>query len=141
VLLLPIVLLYPLWHVAKALVSWYQSRKIVGWYPRLYAIERGLPDATLPELELQHEFLRAIVARVSSRQKVSAGYLAAYYDLRANIAFVQRLVDGRIAELHAEHGTTQREAPPEPLDPRLVADPRRISDVAMGIDDDLRALS
>jgi TRAP-type uncharacterized transport system substrate-binding protein len=141
VLLLPIVLLlYPLWHVAKAGFAWYQSRKIVGWYPRIYAIERGLPEATLPELELQQEFLRAIVAQVSSRQKVSAGYLAAYYDLRGNIAFVQRLVVQRIAELRATDGTIAVPSTPAPLDPALVADPRRITDRDMGIDDDLRAI-
>ncbi len=141
VLLLPIVLLlYPLWHAVKAAFNWYQSRKIVGWYPRIHAIERGLPDATLPELELQHEFLRAIVAQVSSRQKVSAGYLAAYYDLRGNIAFVQNLLNRRIAELRASDGPAPATAPHAPLDPALVADPRRITDREMGIDDDMRAL-
>jgi TRAP-type uncharacterized transport system substrate-binding protein len=141
VLLLPVVLLlYPLWHVVKAAFAWYQRRKIVGWYPRIYAIERGLPDATLPELELQHEFLRAIVAQVSSRQKVSAGYLAAYYDLRGNIAFVQRLVDERIAGLEGTSGDPSASGPDAPLDPAIVADPRRITDRAMGIDDDMRAI-
>lgn len=141
VLLLPIVLLlYPLWHVVKALIRWYQSHQVVGWYPRIRAIERGLPDATLPELELQREFLRAIVAQVSSRQQVSAGYLAAYYDLRGNIAFVQGLVDQRIAELHETGGVTSTTDADTPLDPALVADPRRITDRAMGIDDDLRAI-
>lgn len=143
VLIVPIViLLYPLWHVVKAAFGWYQSRKIVGWYPRIYAIERGLPDATLPELALQHEFLRAVVAQVSSRQRVSAGYLAAYYDLRANIGFVQRLVDQRIGELRprTDDGALDAQTPDAPVDPGLVNDPRRISDEAMGIDDDLRAM-
>jgi uncharacterized protein len=144
VLFLPmVILLYPLWHVVKAAIAWYQRRKVVGWYPRIYAIERGLPDATLPELALQHEFLRAVVAQVSTRQRVSAGYLAAYYDLRGNITFVQDLVDQRIAELHAEAGDQApagQELEEAALDPALVADPRRISDKAMGIDDDLRAM-
>lgn len=141
VLLLPIVLLlYPLWHVVKAAFTWYQRRKIVGWYPRIYAIERGLPDATLPELELQHEFLRAIVAQVARQSRVSAGYLAAYYDLRGNIGFVQRLVDQRIAELRPAGGIETTADPDAPLDPALVADPRRITDREMGIDDDLRAI-
>jgi hypothetical protein len=141
VLLLPIVLLlYPLWHVAKAGYAWYQRRRIVGWYPRIYAIERGLPDATLPELALQKEFLRAIVAQVSQQSRVSAGYLAAYYDLRLNIAFVQRMLDQRIEELDAAAGITPDTGPEEPLDPALVADPRRITDRQMGIDDDLRAI-
>ncbi len=121
---------------------WYQSRKIVGWYPRIYAIERGLPDATLPELSLQHEFLRAVVAQVSSRQTVSAGYLAAYYDLRANIGFVQRLVDQRMDELRPDAGDAAMagQTVEAPVDPGLISDPRRISDEAMGIDDDLRAM-
>jgi TRAP-type uncharacterized transport system substrate-binding protein len=141
VLLLPIVLLlYPLWHVAKAAYAWYQRRKIVGWYPRIYAIERGLPDATLPELALQQEFLRAIVAQVSQQSRVSAGYLAAYYDLRLNIAFVQRMLDQRIEELAASGGVVPATGPAAPLDPALVADPRRITDREMGIDDDLRAI-
>jgi hypothetical protein len=71
---------------------------------------------------------------------VSAGYLAAYYDLRGNIAFVQRLVDQRIGDLRRADGTGREPAPAVPLDPALVADPRRISDRDMGIDDDLRAI-
>jgi TRAP-type uncharacterized transport system substrate-binding protein len=141
VLLLPIVLLlYPLWHVVKAAYAWYQSRRIVGWYPRIYAIERGLPDATTPELELQRDFLRAIVAQVSQQQRVSAGYLAAYYDLRVNIAFVQRLVDQRIQDLEGPGDATPATDTLAPLDPALVADPLRITDRQMGIDDDLRAM-
>jgi hypothetical protein len=145
VLMLPLlVLLYPAWQILKAGYGWYMSSKITNWYPRIYAIERGLPDATLPELELQHEFLRAIVARVASRTRVSAGYLAGYYDLRNNIGFVQQQVQARIDELRAAEGLTvparagDREEPG--LDPAQVDDLLRISDEAMGIDDDLRAM-
>ena len=89
VVILPLlVLLFPLWQVLKAIYTWYMKSRIANWYPRLHAIERGLPESTLPQLRLQKRFLAAVVDQVSSRTRVSAGYMSAYYDLRGHIDFV-----------------------------------------------------
>jgi hypothetical protein len=153
VLILPLlVLVYPAWAILKGLYDWWMRRRIISWYPRIHAIERGLPDSTLPQLEAQRDFLNAIVAHVASRTRVTAGYLAAYYDLRINIAFVLRQVEQRIEELRAaedgraparaddaaadELGDVTRPDPVPATSPTV--DPRRFSDVELGIDDDLR---
>jgi hypothetical protein len=83
---------------------------------------------------------------------VTAGYLAAYYDLRINIAFVMRQVEQRMEDLRAaEEGREPATLPdatlahgasvPGPVAPtQPVADPKRFSDEQMGIDDDLREM-
>jgi TRAP transporter TAXI family solute receptor len=155
VLILPLlVLFYPAWRILKGLWDWWMSRRIISWYPRIHAIERGLPESTLPQLEAQRDFLNAVVAHVSSRVRVTAGYLAAYYDLRINIAFVLRQVERRIEELRAAAegrepaiaddgadvalGEARRPDPGAPARP--LPDPRAFSDEEMGIDDDLREM-
>jgi uncharacterized protein len=132
-----LVLMFPLWTIVRAGWTWFMKSRIIGWYPRIHAIERNLDRATLPELEAQRDFLNAVVEQVASRTRVPAGYLAAYYDLRIDIAFVARQVDARIATLRAEQGL-----PPETGGPGLAsrglergrADPTRITDDEMGLD-------
>lgn len=140
VIILPLlVLLFPLWQIVKAMYGWYMKSRIFNWYPQLHAIERGLPDSTLPQLRLQRRFLQAVVDQVSARTRVSAGYMSAYYDLRGHIDFVEHQIDARIAVLTAA-GTEdpQADAGEGAADGPL--DPARFSDEAMGIDDDLREM-
>lgn len=142
VIILPLlVLLFPLWQVVKAMYGWYMKSRVFNWYPRLHAIERGLPESTLPQLRLQRRFLQAVVDQVSARTRVSAGYMSAYYDLRGHIDFVEHQIDARIAVLTAtgaEDAEADGEAGTAPPDGPL--DPTRFSDEAMGIDDDLREM-
>jgi hypothetical protein len=115
--------------------------RITSWYPRLHAIERGLPESTLAQLRLQRAFLSAVVDQVSSRTRVSAGYMSAYYDLRGHIDWVQQKVDARIAVLLAAGDQPDADGTiASDDDATAPADPRAFSDVEMGIDDDLRAM-
>lgn len=146
VIILPLlVLVYPAWQIVKATYGWYMKSRITSWYPRLHAIERGLPESTLAQLRLQRAFLSAVVDQVSSRTRVSAGYMSAYYDLRGHIDWVQQKVDARIAVLLAgdvadADADTADPAAGTGIDAGAPADPRAYSDVEMGIDDDLRAM-
>jgi hypothetical protein len=141
VIILPLlVLVYPAWQIVKATYGWYMKSRITGWYPRLHAIERGLPESTLPQLRLQKRFLVAVVDQVSSRTRVSAGYMSAYYDLRGHIEWVTAKVDARIVELSAADQAEAGGLPGADDVSTAPADPRAFSDVEMGIDDDLRAM-
>lgn len=141
VIILPLlVLIYPAWQILKATYGWYMKSRITSWYPRLHAIERGLPESTLHQLRLQKRFLAAVVDQVSSRTRVSAGYMSAYYDLRGHIDWVQQKVDARIAELVTGDQPDADGVPANDEDAAAPVDPRAFSDVEMGIDDDLRAM-
>ena len=58
--------IFVLWQIVKAMYGWYMKSRIFNWYPQLHAIERGLPDSTLPQLRLQRRFLQAVVDQVSA---------------------------------------------------------------------------
>jgi hypothetical protein len=141
VIILPLlVLLFPAWQVIKAMYAWWMNSRIVNWYPRLHAIERGLPESTLTQLRLQRRFLRAVVDQVSIRTRVSAGYMSAYYDLRGHIDWVVEKVDARIAELELLAPEGAGEAAADAALDAAPVDPTGFSDEAMGIDDDLREM-
>ncbi len=64
VLLLPLlVLLVPLYAVVKATWSWFNTRRIVGWYPRLHWIEQNLGRFSAEQLDEQLAFLRTSTSR------------------------------------------------------------------------------
>ena len=100
VLLLPLlVLLVPLYAVARATWSWFNTRRIVGWYPRLHWIEQNLDRFSAEQLDEQLAFLKDLEASLPTRTRVSAGYLAAYYDMRRTLEFVSGRVAARRDEL------------------------------------------
>jgi hypothetical protein len=105
VLLPLLVIAFPLFTLTRASWAWFLRSRIVGWYPRIHAIERGIDSADLDELLRQREFLGSLSEQVSHKTKVPASYLAAYYDLRADIEYVTHRLDARIATLQAA-GTT-----------------------------------
>ena len=120
VLILPlIVLLFPLYAVAKAAWSWFNKRRIVGWYPRLHWIEQNLDRFSAEQLDEQLTFLKDLDASLPTRTRVSAGYLAAYYDMRTSLRFVSGRVQARRDELRdleaagASPLPDFQEAPPE----------------------------
>lgn len=130
-ILLPLlVVLFPLYTLAKAGWAWFNSSRIVSWYPRIHAIERNLETSSMTELMAQQDFLRSLDARLARQKRVPAGYMAVYYDLRTDLTFVIHKVEARITELGGEAALTAAQA----NDARLPADPHAITDAAMGID-------
>ncbi len=100
VLVLPLAfLVVPLIAAVRAVWSWFNTSRIVGWYPRLHWIEQHLTDFSLEELDDQAEFLADLDRSLPIRTRVSAGYLSAYYDLRLTLDFVISRVEQRRQEL------------------------------------------
>ena len=129
-ILLPLlVVLFPLYTLAKAGWAWVNNSRVVGWYPRISAIERNLETSSLAELMAQQDFLRGLDAQLAGQKRVPAGYMATYYDLRTDAAFVRRKVEARIQEVGGEEALAAAQA--NDLDAPI--DPRSISDAAMGI--------
>jgi TRAP transporter TAXI family solute receptor len=129
-ILLPLlVILFPLYTLAKAGWAWINNSRVVGWYPRISAIERNLQTSSLDELMVQQDFLRGLDAQLAGQKRVPAGYMATYYDLRTDAAFVRRKVEARIQEVGGEEALAAAQA--NDLDAPI--DPRSISDAAMGI--------
>ena len=99
VLILPlIVLLFPLVAIVRAVWSWFNTSRIVSWYPRLHWIEQNLDSFSTEQLDAQLVFLKDLDSSLPTRTRVSAGYLAAYYDMRTTVRFVS----GRVAARHDE---------------------------------------
>lgn len=120
VLLLPLFfLVLPLVAVGRAVWSWFNTSRIVSWYPRLHWIERNLDRFSAEQLDRERRFLVDLDASLPTRTRVSAGYLAAYYDLRRTLQFVSDRVETRadeLSDLEASGATPQPafdEQPPE----------------------------
>ena len=120
VLILPLlILLFPLYALVKAAWSWFNTRRIVGWYPRLHWIEQNLDRFSAEQLDEQLAFLKDLEASLPTRTRVSAGYLAAYYDMRRTLEFVSGRVAARRDELRDLEASGAsplpdfQEAPPE----------------------------
>jgi TRAP transporter TAXI family solute receptor len=130
-ILLPLlVLMFPLYTLAKAGWAWLNSSRVLGWYPRISAIERNLETSSLPELMAQQDFLLGLDAQLAKQRRVPAGYLARLYDLRIDAAFVRRRVEERIQALGGDEALALAQS----NDAEVPADPRSISDAAMGIE-------
>jgi hypothetical protein len=100
VIILPlIVLLFPLLAIVRAIWSWFNTSRIVSWYPRLHWIEQNLDRFSSEQLDAQQAFLKDLDVSLPTRTRVSAGYLAAYYDMRTTVRFVSGRVAARRAEL------------------------------------------
>jgi TRAP transporter TAXI family solute receptor len=120
VLLLPLlVLAFPIYTIGKATWSWFNTSRIVSWYPRLHWVEQNLDRFSAEQVDVQREFLSNLDASLPNRTRVSAGYLAAYYDLRRTIAFVAERLEIRRQELRNLEASGAsplpdfQEAPPE----------------------------
>jgi hypothetical protein len=124
------VVLFPLYTLVKAGWGWFNSSRIVSWYPRIHAIERNLETSSLTELMAQQDFLRSLDARLARQKRVPASYMAVYYDLRTDLTFVIHKVEARITKLGGEAALTAAQA----NDALLPRDPHAITDAAMGID-------
>lgn len=102
VLLPLLVLIFPVWTLIRAGWVSYTRGRISNWYPRLVAIERGIDTADLLKLEQDRDFLTALATQLATRTRVPGIYGAAHFDLRADVEFVTRKVDARMAELRAD---------------------------------------
>lgn len=130
-ILLPLlVVLFPLYTLVKAGWNWFNSSRIVSWYPRIHAIERNLETSSLAELMAQQDFLKSLDAQLARQERVPAGYMAIYYDLRTDLTFVIHKVEARITELGGEAALSVAQA----NDDDLPADPHAITDAAMGLE-------
>lgn len=135
-ILLPLlVLMFPLYTLVKAGWIWVNKSRVVSWYPRINAIERNIERSSLEELMTQQDFLRGLDAQLASQKRVPAGYLATYYDLRSDVAFVSGKVEARIVEVGGQAALTAARA----NDAEAPLDPRSFSDAAMGIEHKPRA--
>ena len=129
-ILLPLlVLMFPLYTLAKAGWAWLNSSRVLGWYPRISAIERNLETSSLPELMAQQDFLLGLDAQLARQKRVPAGYMATLYDLRTDASFVRHKVERRIAEVGGQEAIDAALA----NDAQGPFDPKTISDEAMGI--------
>ncbi|MCY7419008.1 MAG: hypothetical protein LH650_11020, partial [Chloroflexi bacterium] len=66
--------------LAKAGSSWFNTSRIVSWYPRLHWIEQNLDSFSIERLDTRSRFLKELDVSLPTRTHVSAGYLAAYDD-------------------------------------------------------------
>ena len=131
-ILLPLlVLMFPVYTLAKAGWDWFNNSRVVSWYPRINAIERNLEAASLEELMSQQAFLVSLDEQLARQRRVPAGKMGALYQLRTHLSFVIRKVEARIAELSRDGAPATGET--GDLDRHL--DPIPASDKAMGPDD------
>jgi TRAP transporter TAXI family solute receptor len=135
-IILPLlVLLFPVYTLAKAGWEWFNNSRVVSWYPRINAIERDFEGSDLDELMAQQDFLVGLDRQLARQKRVPAGKMGTLYELRTHLSFVIVKVETRIAELGGKDALAAARA--NDLDPGL--DPSLISDEAMGLDDPERS--
>ncbi len=131
-ILLPLlVLLFPVYTLAKAGWEWFNNSRVNSWYPRINAIERNLETASLDELMAQHQFLVSLDEQLARQRRVPAGKMGTLYQLRTHLSFVIRRAEARIAELGgADALAVKADDQHGDLDPAL------ITEEAKGLDDE-----
>jgi TRAP-type uncharacterized transport system substrate-binding protein len=123
-ILLPmLVLMFPVYTLAKAGWEWMNNSRVVSWYPRINAIERSLEGADLDELMAHQDFLVGLDDQLARQRRVPAGKMGTLYELRTHLLFVTRKVENRIAELEGGGSLAAwaNDADPD-LDPAVIVD-------------------
>jgi TRAP-type uncharacterized transport system substrate-binding protein len=96
-----LVLVFPVSEILRAIYGWYMSSRVVGYYPRIHAIERNLRRSSVQQLDEQLAYLQGLDEQLPHRTRVTAGYLSSYFQLKSHLRDVIGRVEARRAELVA----------------------------------------